>query len=226
MDLRVARLKKAIYSRILAGFVIMGLLLFLPAGSLFFWQGWVYIGILFIPMIFVLFYFLKNDPGLLERRMKMREKEHEQKLIIALSMAFFLIGFLIPGFDFRFGWSDVPVALVLAADGIVLLGYGIFFLTLRANSYASRVIEVELGQEIITTGPYAIVRHPMYSGILLIFLFTPLALGSYWALIAFIPMLPLLMLRIRNEEEVLVRELPGYEEYRQKTRYRLIPFMW
>ena len=226
MDLRVARLKKAIYSRILAGFVIMGLLLFLPAGSLFFWQGWVYIGILFIPMIFVLFYFLKNDPGLLKRRMKMREKEHEQKLIIALSMAFFLIGFLIPGFDFRFGWSDVPVALVLAADGIVLLGYGIFFLTLRANSYASRVIEVELGQEIITTGPYAIVRHPMYSGILLIFLFTPLALGSYWALIAFIPMLPLLMLRIRNEEEVLVRELPGYEEYRQKTRYRLIPFMW
>ena len=226
MDLRVARLKKAIYSRILAGFVIMGLLLFLPAGSLFFWQGWVYIGILFIPMIFVLFYFLKNDPGLLERRMKMREKEHEQKLIIALSMAFFLIGFLIPGFDFRFGWSDVPVALVLAADGIVLLGYGIFFLTLRANSYASRVIEVELGQEIITTGPYAIVRHPMYSGILLIFLFTPLALGSYWALPAFIPMLPLLMLRIRNEEEVLVRELPGYEEYRQKTRYRLIPFMW
>ena len=137
-----------------------------------------------------------------------------------------LIGFSLPGLDFRFGWSEVPVTVVLAADGIIFLGYLIFSLTLRENSYASRVVEVEKEQTVISTGPYAIVRHPMYLGILLIYLFTPIALGSYLAVSVFFLFVPLLVYRIRNEEEVLVRELPGYSEYRKKTRYRLIPFVW
>jgi protein-S-isoprenylcysteine O-methyltransferase Ste14 len=171
-------------------------------------------------------YFLKNDKELLERRMKLREKEGGQKRIVLLSSVVFLAGFLLPGLDYRFGWSEVPVALVLTADAIVFLGYLITFLTLRENSFASRIIEVEVGQQVISTGPYAIVRHPMYAGVILMFLFTPLALGSSLALVAVVPLAVLIVLRIRNEETVLARELPGYVEYCGKVRYRLVPGIW
>ena len=206
--------------------IFMGLMLFLPAGSFGYWQAWIYSGVIFIPVFFVVFYFLKKDPELLERRMRMREKEEKQKTIIKFAYIFFFIGFIIPGLDYRYHWSDVPVLLVIAANVIVLSGYIFVFFVLRENSYASRIIEVEKGQKVITTGPYAIVRHPMYLGVLLMFLFTPLALGSYWALMFFLPLLPLIVFRLLNEEEVLLRELMGYEEYCGKTRYRLFPFIW
>jgi protein-S-isoprenylcysteine O-methyltransferase Ste14 len=206
--------------------IFLGLILFLPAGSLDYWQAWIYCAVLLIPASFVVFYFLKYDPELLERRMRMKEKEEKQKTIVKLGIIIFFIGFIIPGLDYRYHWSNVPVYLVIAANTIVLSGYIFVFLVLRENSYASRIIEVEKGQKVITTGPYAIVRHPMYLGILVMYLFTPLALGSYWAIFFFLPLIPLLVSRLLNEEETLLRELPGYEEYCQKTRYHLVPFIW
>ncbi|WP_292366829.1 MULTISPECIES: methyltransferase family protein [unclassified Methanoculleus] len=221
-----ARLAGAVLARFIAGLIVVALLLFVPAGSIHYWEGWLYLGVLFIPIAFAALYLLKHDPELLERRMRTRERESEQRTIIALSSIVLIVGFVIPGLDYRFGWSDLPVAVVLAADGLVLLGYLIFFLTIRENSYAARVVEVEAGQKVIETGPYAVVRHPMYLGTILMFLATPLALGSFWAFFVFLPVPALIILRIRNEEEVLVRELPGYAEYRQKTRYRLVPGVW
>jgi len=226
VDTGQEELRNRVYRRLIAAPVVIGLMLFVPAGTLSYWQGWLYLGVIFVPLMFAVGYFLKNDKELLERRMKLREKEGGQKRIVLLSSVVFLAGFLLPGLDYRFGWSEVPVALVLTADAIVFLGYLITFLTLRENSFASRIIEVEVGQQVISTGPYAIVRHPMYAGVILMFLFTPLALGSSLALVAVVPLAVLIVLRIRNEETVLVRELPGYVEYCGKVRYRLVPGIW
>ncbi len=206
--------------------LIFGLIFFLPAGSFRFWEAWIYMSILLPAMFFVILYFLKKDPRLLERRMRMKEKEREQNIIIKLSSLFFLAGFLLPGFDFRYQWSHIPIYLVLTADAIVFLGYMIFFFVMRENSYLSRIVEVEEGQKVISTGPYSVVRHPMYTGVLLMFLFTPIALGSWWALIPFIPLPVILALRILNEEKVLTKNLSGYEEYRKTVPFRLIPYIW
>ena len=221
-----ARLRMKMLTWFSIGFIVVALFLFLPAGSLLYWQAWVYLGVLFIPMILVMQYFLNHDPGLLERRMKAREKYEPQKRIQIVSGVFFFIGFLIPGLDFRFGWSSVPVPLILVADAVVALGYLLVFLVFRENSYTSRIIEVETGQRVITTGPYAIIRHPMYLGVTLMFLATPLALGSWWAVPVFLFLPVVLVFRIRNEEEVLVRELPGYADYYRDVKYRLIPGIW
>ncbi len=183
MNATLSELKKKVLIRFIMVPIFMGLMLFLPAGSLDYWQAWIYCGVLFIPMSFVVFYFLKKDPELLKRRMRMREKEEKQKTIIRIAYILFFIGFIIPGLDYRYHWSNVPALLVIAANAIVLSGYILVFFVLRENSYASRIIEVEKGQKVITTGPYAIVRHPMYLGVLMMYLFTPLALGSYWVLI-------------------------------------------
>ena len=212
--------------RIIGAVLALFALFFLPAGTFAYWEAWVYLAVILIPVFFVLVYLLKNDPELLERRMRTREREPEQQRIIALSAPILLLAFLIPGFDHRFGWSNVPVWGVLAADFIVLLGYGLFFLVLRENRYASRVIEVEQEQQVIRSGPYARVRHPMYLGILVFYLASPLALGSYWAMLPALLNIPILVARIRNEESVLVRDLKGYQDYMQQTRYRLIPGIW
>jgi protein-S-isoprenylcysteine O-methyltransferase Ste14 len=199
---------------------------FLPAGTFSYWEAWVYLAIIFIPMTLVLIYLLKNAPELLERRMKSGERETEQKLIVKLSVPLFLIAFLLPGFDKRFGWSDVPVGVVVMAEILVLLGYGMFFLVVRENRYASRVVEVEHEQKVISSGPYAIIRHPMYLGLLVMYIFSPLALGSYWAIIPALLIIPAIVARLLNEENVLARDLEGYKEYMQKTPKRLLPGIW
>jgi protein-S-isoprenylcysteine O-methyltransferase Ste14 len=212
--------------RFIPGFFVLGGMFFLPAGTFAYWEAWTYIAVLFIPMFFVFIYLIKNEPELLARRLKMKEKEAEQSLIIKLSYIPFLIAFLLPGFDKRFGWSNVPVVVIIISDILVLLGYGIFFLVLKENPYASRIVEVEPEQTVITSGPYAKVRHPMYSGVLLLYIFSPLALGSYWAIIPTIFIIPVILARILSEEKILARDLKGYKEYMQKTRYRLIPGIW
>ena len=208
------------------GIVAVVLVLFAPAGSFDYWEARVYCAVIFVPMTFVIAYFLKNDPALLERRMRFKEKETEQKAIVKVINIIFLAAFLLPGLDYRFGWSDVPPTIVLAANAVVFLAYVFVFLVMRENSYASRIIEVEKGQKVISTGPYAIVRHPMYLGMALMLLATPAALGSYWAYTVFLPLPLFIVPRLLNEEKVLLKGLPGYREYCEKTRYRLIPRIW
>jgi protein-S-isoprenylcysteine O-methyltransferase Ste14 len=219
-------LRKKILLVFIAALIIIGLVLFGPAGTLDYWQAWVYMAMIFIPASFVLAYFLKKDPEFLERRMRTKEREAKQKLIIKMATIIFVIGFLIPGFDQRFGWSEVPAQISLAADVFVFLGYALIFFVFRENSYAGRTIQVEKGQKVISTGPYSVIRHPMYFGTLIMYISTPLALGSYVALPFFLLLIPVMVLRIMNEEEVLSRDLTGYVAYCEKTRYRLLPFIW
>ena len=206
--------------------IVLGFFILVPAGTFNYWQVYVYIAILVIPMMFVLFYFLNNDPQFLERRMRVKEKE-KQQIIIQIFFSFvFLSGFIIPGLDKRFGWSDIPVNIVIIADIIILLGYLLIFFVFKQNSYASRVVEVEKSQKVISTGLYSFVRHPMYIGVIIMYVPTPIALGSYWGLIPMATIPLALIFRILNEEKILCKDLPGYKEYCQKTRYRLIPFIW
>lgn len=220
------QLLKLVFSRLIIAFPVLIAMLFLSAGTLAFWEAWVYLAVLFIPMMFVLAYLLNNNPELLERRMRLKEKESAQKRIITLAFFSFLLAFLLPGFDRRFEWSHVPVGVVIVADILVLLGYGIVFLVFRENPHASRIIEVERDQKVISSGPYAFIRHPMYLGQSLMFIFSPLALGSYWAMIPALGIVFLLVARILDEERVMIRDLKGYREYMQKTVYRLIPGVW
>lgn len=210
----------------LIGVVVTGLFLFGPVWSFSYWHAWIYMAVLFIPMFFMAIYLIKHDPELIDRRMHYKEKEMTQKKVVQWSSIVFFIGFLIPGFDFRFGWSFVPVWAVIIADIIIFLGYLLVIWVLTVNSYASRTVQVEKDQKIITTGPYAIVRHPMYVGVNLIFILTPIALGSLWALIPFLFLPVILVPRILNEEEVLKKELKGYKEYMEKVKFRLIPGVW
>jgi len=219
-------LRKAVILRFTMLFPVLGLMFFLPAGTIHYWQAWVYMLVLFIPMFIMVRYLYKHDPELLERRMRMKERQKTQKLVIALSFLFFLPAFIIPGFDIRFGWSNVPWVVVIIADIIVLFGYLFFALVLKTNSYASRIVEVEKGQKVITTGPYSIVRHPMYLSSLILYAFSPLALGSYWAMIPVVLLVMLLVARIKGEEKELLENLDGYKEYVMKTKYRLLPGVW
>jgi len=221
-----AELKKMVFSRFLMAAVVMAAMFFLPAWTFAYWEAWLYLAVILIPVLFVGSYLLKHAPDLLERRMRMREKEAKQRSILTLSFPLFLLAYLLPGFDHWFGWSNVPPAVVIITDLIVLLGYGLIFLVFRENRYASRIVEVGQEQEVISSGPYAIVRHPMYVGTLLFYCLSPLALGSYWAMIPAILLIPIIIMRILNEEAVLAKGLKGYPEYMQKIRYRLIPGIW
>jgi len=223
-EMKALKIKIAIRFSLIPLF--LGLIILLPAGTLYFWQAYTYFAVLVVPMIFVTLYFLKKDPKFLERRTRVKEKEKQQKLLSIFSTAIFLAGFIIPGLDHRFAWSNVPIYIVISADIIVLLGYLIIFFVFKQNSYASRIIEVNENQKVISIGLYGVVRHPMYLGVLIMFLPTPIALGSYWALIPFSVLPVFIILRILNEEKVLSNNLQGYKEYCQKTRFRLIPFTW
>ena len=212
--------------RLVIGIPMIGALFFLPAGTFKYWQAWAWLGTLFIPMGISLVYLLKIDPKLLERRTRTNETRPEQRGIIMASVFCLLIIFILPGFDIRYGWSNVPAWLCIAADVVVFVSYILYVLVMRTNTYASRVIEVEQGQQVITNGPYALVRHPMYLSMILMMTASPLALGSYWATLPSILFILLLAARAKNEEELLQKELAGYSEYMQKTHYRLFPGVW
>jgi protein-S-isoprenylcysteine O-methyltransferase Ste14 len=219
-------LKKKLAIRFFLFPLILSLFLFLPAGTFNYWQVYLYFVVLMGPLIFVVRYFLKNDPEFLVHRMTMKEKEREQKKIISISNVVFFIGFLVPGFDRRFGWSDIPASVVIAADILVVVSYLFIVYVFKTNRYASRVIEVQKGQTVVSTGPYSIVRHPMYSGMFVLIFATPIALGSYWAVVPFLLTPVTFVFRILNEEKVLSEQLTGYKEYCNTVRYRLIPYVW
>lgn len=213
----------------LALVLMLGLALFLSAGTLRYWQAWVYLGVFSVCVILITAYLIKYDRPLLERRVRAgptAETDKRQKIIQSLASLFFLALFIVSGLDFRFGWSKVPPSLSLAADGVVALSFLIVFVVFRENSYTSATIEIAEKQEVITSGPYRLVRHPMYAGGTLLLLVTPLALGSWVGLLFALPVILVIVVRLLEEEKFLAASLKGYEEYRQKVRYRLIPFVW
>jgi len=209
--------------------VVMGLLLFIPAGTLRYWQAWVYLTIFFTAAALTTVDLMRRDPALLERRMSggpTAEKRPAQRVIMFFTSAGFIGLLIVSALDDRFGWSAVPLAIVLLGDALLAIGFYFIFLVYRANTYTSATIEVAEGQRVISTGPYAIVRHPMYASGLLYLVGMPLSLGSYWGLAPFVGILPFLIWRLLDEERFLARNLPGYTEYRTKVRYRLIPGIW
>jgi len=208
-------------------FIIFAVFIFLPAGTLNFWQGWVFFAVFCISTLLITMYFLVKDPALIGRRIKSGEKRTDQKIFQSISGFVFFVGLLaIPGIDYRFSWSNVPDVIVVLSDIFVLLGFTIVFLVFNANSYTSATVEVSEGQKVISTGVYSIVRHPMYLGAVLILIFMPLALDSLWALIPALFICVFVVLRLLDEEKLLLTELDGYKEYCEKTRYHLIPFIW
>lgn len=219
-------LRRAMILRFGAAVPVLAAVFFIPAGTLAYWEAWVYMAVLLVPGFLAIQNLRKTAPELLVRRMQMREREVTQSRLVAASSLLFLLIFILPGLDHRFGWSSVPPLVVLAADAVVVLGFALVWRVFRENQYASRVVQVEGGQRVITTGPYASVRHPMYTGVALMILATPVALGSYWALLPALTIVPILMVRIRNEELVLDRDLIGYTEYRRRVKYRLVPGVW
>ena len=220
-------LKKQVIIRFWLAALLIPIILFALAGTLHYWQGWIYWIVLLIPMLFAVVYLLRNDPELLERRMKFKEKEQEQQVIVLLGNIILVAGFLAIAIDLRLhGLDQVPTLIMIMADLGVFLGYSLILWVFKENSYASRTIEVVNGQKVITTGPYAVIRHPMYLGVLVIYLLTPIALGSLWSVPVLSLYFPLLVWRILNEEKVLLRDLPGYHEYCKERRYRLLPHIW
>lgn len=204
----------------------LGILVLLPAGSWNYWQVYAYMAIMMIPMLVTMFYFLKNDPEFLVRRMKSKEKEKEQKLFQLLSFPIFILTFVLPGLDKRFGWSEIPFWVVIVADVLIILGYLLVFKVFKQNSYVARTVEVEHDQKLITDGLYGLVRHPMYTGVIIMFVPVAPALGSWWGLIPMVLFPLTLVMRIRNEEKVLTEGLQGYKEYSERVRFRLIPGIW
>ncbi|MBQ3258610.1 MAG: isoprenylcysteine carboxylmethyltransferase family protein [Oscillospiraceae bacterium] len=209
-----------------AGVILIGLLLFVPAGTVRYPNGWLLCGVLFVPVLIMGVVLLFKAPDLLRKRLREKEEQAEQKSVVALSGLMFLVGFILAGLDYRFGWTQLPMWLVYTAAVAFLLGYGMFAEVMRENAYLSRTVEVQEDQVVIDTGLYGIVRHPMYTATVVMFLTMPLVLGSAVAFLIFLLYPILLVKRIRNEEQVLEEGLAGYVEYKQKVKYRLIPFVW
>ena len=212
--------------KFLIGLLLVGLLIFLPAGTLAYPGGLLFLCLLFVPMLIMGIVMLARARDLLAKRLDAKEKQAAQKGVQSLAGLVFMAGFVLAGLDFRFGWSDMPLPVVIAASVIFLIGYGLYAEVMRENAYLSRTVKVEEGQTVISTGLYGIVRHPMYLASVLMFLSIPLVMGSWYALIPF-AFYPLLMVvRILDEEKLLTAELSGYEEYKRKVKYRMIPFIW
>jgi protein-S-isoprenylcysteine O-methyltransferase Ste14 len=214
---------------ILRTFVMLAAAVFLPAWTLRYWQGWVCLAAFFVPACLISVWVAKHDPALLERRLKAgpkAEKETGQKIVQMITSIVFLGDFAVPAFDHRFGWSSVPVWAAVIGDLMMLVGFAITFAVFKANSFTSGIIEVAEDQKVISTGPYAIVRHPLYSGGLIMLFGIPPALGSWWGMLVNLPLLAAIIWRLLDEERFLVEKLTGYAEYRESVRYRLVPFVW
>ena len=208
------------------GLLLVGLLIFLPAGTLAYTYGWLLVGLLFGPMLIAGFVMLTKSPKFLKKRLDAKEKQWTQKGVVALSGLMFIVGFVVAGLDFRFGWSTMPAWVVVTASVLFLVAYALYAEVMRENAYLSRTIKVEQGQTVVDTGMYGIVRHPMYAVTILLFLMIPLVLGSWYALIAFAFYPAIIVVRLKDEEELLTRELLGYCDYKQRVKYRIIPFVW
>ena len=208
------------------GIVLVGALVFLPSGTLKYINGWLFIGLLFIPMLILGIILAVKDPSLLEKRINAKEKEKTQRGVVAISGLLFVCGFIVAGLDFRFGWSHVPMWGVIIASAILLISYGLYAEVMRENAYLSRTIEVQEGQKVVDTGLYGIVRHPMYAVTVWLFLSIPIVLGSWWSFICFLPYIAVIIVRIVNEEKVLEASLEGYSDYKKKVKYKVIPFIW
>lgn len=212
--------------KFLSGVVLVGLLTFLPAGTFNYPNAWLFMGLLFIPMICVGIILIIKSPKMLEKRLNAKEKESEQKGLVLWSALIFITGFVIAGLDFRFSWFELPLWLVIVAAILLLCGYLLWAEVMRENAYLSRTVEIQEDQHVIDTGLYGIIRHPMYVAALVLFISIPLVLGSLIAFIIFLGFIPIFVIRIKNEEKVLEKGLAGYKEYKQKVKYRLIPFIW
>ena len=208
------------------GFLLVGLLIFLPAGTLAFSEGWLLMGLLFGPMLIAGIVMLFKAPELLAKRLDAKEKQAAQKGVVAHSGLMFVGGFVVAGLDHRFDWSRMPIWVTVAASALFLLSYGLYAEVMRENAYLSRTIKVEQGQKVVDTGLYGIVRHPMYMATILLFLMMPIVLGSWYALIIFGLYPAIIIVRLKDEEQLLTRELPGYAEYKKKVKYRILPFIW
>ena len=212
--------------KFMLGIVLVGVLVFWPAGTFAFWQGWLFMGILFVPMFIAGIVMMCKNPELLKKRLTAKEKRKEQDLVVKLSGLMFIAGFVVAGLGVRFDWYTLPKVVVIIAAILFFVAYILYAEVLRENTYLSRTIEVQENQKVVDTGLYGIVRHPMYSATLLLFLAMPLVLGSVYALVIFLVYPLLISKRIKNEEELLEKELDGYKEYKQKVKYRLVPFVW
>lgn len=213
-------------AKFFCGLLLVGLLIFLPAGTLAYTYGWLLIGLLFVPMLIAGFVMLAKSPDFLKKRLDAKEKQTAQKGVLAFSGLMFIAGFVVAGLDYRFGWSDMPGWVVSIAAALFLVAYALYAEVMRENAYLSRTVKVEEGQTVVDTVLYGIVRHPMYAVTILLFLMIPLVLGSWYALIVFAFYPAIIIVRLNDEEKLLSRELPGYTEYKQKVKYRLIPFVW
>ena len=208
------------------GLLMVALLIFLPAGTLAYGGGWLLVGLLFGPMFIAGLVMLRKSPEFLKKRLDGKEKQATQKGVVALSGLMFIAGFVVAGLDYRFGWSNMPVPVTVVASVLFLAAYVLYAEVMQENAYLSRTIKVEEGQKVVDTGLYGIVRHPMYMATLLLFIMIPIVLGSWYALIPFAFYPAIIIARLKDEEELLTKDLPGYAEYKQKVKYRILPFIW